>query len=437
VLFSIFVMAIGILSIASLIPAAKSLILDAGKSDRATAAGQTALAEIQNRNMLRLAATELWQDVDGDGIYTVGTDTVVLDNNGNGVADLFTYGCVMDPLFLARNAGIAGSTVFPYDPGTAPTNQFYDGSAFPTRLPRTSPFPAQVGTALHFVLADRIFTAQDDTAFALPSGDGARPARVFSRGVDNGWGVQGVDDDGNGVTDDVSEAGWPGSDDTAQITGDYSWIATMIPSESELLQPGVTPTLYTVSVAVFYKRNLVMPDPATPSDVPSERAMFADFVGSGFGGGDVRLRAVPGSDATRDWLNVRPNQWIMLAGWQAAGNPIDPISGNPYYPTINLPEGSGKNRPIFRWYRVAGAGAVEEDPTEGLIRYVTLAGPDWIPSGGGAILVDTNDDGLGDVPNDIDGDNSNGPTVTAFLFDNCIGVFERVIRVETSPLWSN
>jgi hypothetical protein len=424
VLFSIFVMAIGILSIASLIPAAKSLILDAGKSDRATAAGQTALAEIQNRNMLRLAASELWQDVDGDGAYIVGTDTVVLDNNGNGVADLFSYGCVMDPLFLARNAGIAGSTVFPYDPSTAPTNAFYDGSAFPTRLPRTSPFPAQVGTALHFVLADRIFTAQDDTTFALPSGDGARPARVYSRGVDNGWGVQGVDDDGNGVTDDVSEAGWPGSDDTAQITGDYSWIATMIPSESELLQPSETPTLYTVSVAVFYKRNLVMPDPATPSDVPSERTVYADFIGGGLGGGDVRLWSPAGTPP--DWLKIRPNQWLMLAGWQA--DPMAP-SGFAF---------GGRNRPIFRWYRLAGAGAVEEEDGVATTRDVTLAGPDWRFDLTG---IDTNDDGLSDtIPYDADTtvvQGFNGPTVAAFLFDDCIGVFERVIRVETSPLWSN
>jgi hypothetical protein len=176
--------------------------------------------------------------------------------------------------------------------------------------------------------------------------------------------------------------------------------------------------------------------------VPAERFVYADFVGSGLGGGDVRLRAIPGGNTTTDWLNIRPNQWIMLAGWQATGNPLNPVTGAPLYTSTSLPEGSGLNRPVFRWYRVAGASAIEEDPTVGLVRYVTLAGPDWIPSGAAGVLVDADgsDDGIGDAPNNIDSTDSDigdPPTVTAFLFDDCVGVFERVIRLETSPIWSN
>jgi len=55
--------------------------------------------------------------------------------------------------------------------------------------------------------------------FALPQGSTfielyspANPHRWF-RGADGGWGVAGVDDDGNGVVDDISEAGWVNSDD--------------------------------------------------------------------------------------------------------------------------------------------------------------------------------------------------------------------------------
>jgi prepilin-type N-terminal cleavage/methylation domain-containing protein len=33
------------------------------------------------------------------------------------------------------------------------------------------------------------------------------------RGADGDWGRSGIDDDGNGTTDDISEQGWPGSDD--------------------------------------------------------------------------------------------------------------------------------------------------------------------------------------------------------------------------------
>ena len=44
---------------------------------------------------------------------------------------------------------------------------------------------------------------------------------LVSNGFDGKAGVAGVDDDGNGKTDDASEAGWPGSDDnrTVDVTG--------------------------------------------------------------------------------------------------------------------------------------------------------------------------------------------------------------------------
>ncbi len=35
----------------------------------------------------------------------------------------------------------------------------------------------------------------------------------WMNGPDNAWGRSGVDDDGNGIVDDIGEAGWPGSDD--------------------------------------------------------------------------------------------------------------------------------------------------------------------------------------------------------------------------------
>lgn len=39
----------------------------------------------------------------------------------------------------------------------------------------------------------------------------------WSFGLDGGWGVVGVDDDGNGLVDDVGERGWSGSDDLPAI----------------------------------------------------------------------------------------------------------------------------------------------------------------------------------------------------------------------------
>jgi hypothetical protein len=39
-------------------------------------------------------------------------------------------------------------------------------------------------------------------------------------GEDGAWGVAGTNDDSSGMTDDVAEAGWPGSDDEAVMPGD-------------------------------------------------------------------------------------------------------------------------------------------------------------------------------------------------------------------------
>jgi hypothetical protein len=46
---------------------------------------------------------------------------------------------------------------------------------------------------------------------------------VASPGPDGAWGQVGLDDDGDGTVDNVTEAGWAGSDDLATIPGDPAW----------------------------------------------------------------------------------------------------------------------------------------------------------------------------------------------------------------------
>jgi len=46
--------------------------------------------------------------------------------------------------------------------------------------------------------------------------------QVLLLGADGEWGVAGVDDDGNGIQGDLSEAGWPGSDDMVTIESDVA-----------------------------------------------------------------------------------------------------------------------------------------------------------------------------------------------------------------------
>jgi prepilin-type N-terminal cleavage/methylation domain-containing protein len=74
--------------------------------------------------------------------------------------------------------------------------------------------------ALDFFSADEIGDVDEDNMKEILDGWGNPIAfirwpagYVEHPGPDGAWGITGTDDDGNGVTDDISEAGWPGSDD--------------------------------------------------------------------------------------------------------------------------------------------------------------------------------------------------------------------------------
>jgi hypothetical protein len=435
-----------------MVPVAKKLIVDADATDRAVACGQAALAQIYARNMLRVVAGEPFVDSDGDGIWSSGESYIdyydpaydvynppyggYISYAPASLPDPGGYGAptvCIDPLTIARNDGVAEAAVFPY-------YGFPGNVAGGTRMPRMTPFPVHLGTpALHLSLASRVFTWGDDVVFTLPEGD-ERPQRVYGSGADAAWGEQGTDDDGNGVTDDISEAGFPNTDDTATPQGDYSWLATVAPAESErAMDPynfqadmlGGTRVLFTVSVAVFRKRSLVV---NLDQGVPSERMCLADFVGGGLGGGDVRLHLPNMDSAPEDYFKVRPNQWVMLVGFVA-----DPAST-----TVSLPSGgSGLNRRVYRWYRVAAVASdyyESGDLRNDLARDITLAGPDWTPADttfvAGESGVDTDGDGLADSAYDFDGDASNGATVECCLFDDCVGVYEKTIALEQTSLWA-
>ena len=51
---------------------------------------------------------------------------------------------------------------------------------------------------------------------------------LASPGVDGGWGVAGIDDDGDGTTDNLTESGWPGSDDLSLTPSDPGFSKALI-----------------------------------------------------------------------------------------------------------------------------------------------------------------------------------------------------------------
>ena len=411
VLFAIFVMAIGMLSVASLIPVGKTLLARGAQADRSTACGSAALLEMGLR---RYDRPEMWLYQNPLALpaaqYPMGLPFVI------------------DPLFSAANDGDLTAEWFPYEVAGDPI----PGLGYP-RLNRISvrPFPPtpaflppDPAVPISLAMALRLFTCDDDAVFTVPEDD-SRPVRTYDIGPDNEWGMVGVDDNGDGLDSvlDAGMAGEPGidddgnglvddplelGDDQLNFAGKYSWLITMTPALSEMT-PLIAPAnrkLYTASVVVVNGRKLAPPlaDEATP---PAERMVWCTFQSFGYGGGDVRLRL---DDAGENHFKLQVNQWIMIAG------------------SYEDTSGSGITADHYRWYRIAALGDPKNDTgTEDAdYRDVTLAGPDlavaplpatWQP---------------------IDGDTSTTETEwVAYILDGAVGVFEKTIEVDQPSLWTH
>jgi hypothetical protein len=232
-----------------------------------------------------------------------------------------------------------------------------------------------------FAVAQQIFASTDDPVFALPpdptqrpflqlptSGTASQwsrtqgdyswfavidnvqkpwnPGVVISTGAQGGWGDLASDDNGDGVLDNASEAGWP----TAAIDPD---IALWQQSGSEL---------WHVSVVVVYKRNLQL-IPTSADEIPPERMCL--------GGGDCVIYVPVGMAPSQEWLNVKPNQWIMLSGFP---NLAKQLTDPPVHSQLCS----------VQWFRLSAVGEIQAvtDASGNVTawqRAVTLSGPDLNP----------------------------------------------------------
>jgi len=297
---------------------------------------------------------------------------------------------------------------------------------------------------MSFAQASKIFQSSDDLLFERPDDPTLRPfvvpppttdpwRRATSQGdyswfavIDNeqkpwnpgvngagapgSWGDAGVDDNGDGVIDDIAEAGWP-------TTGDPD-IALWRTSGGEQ---------WHIWVVVVHKRDLQL-IPLTTSDIPPERMCYCDFLSAplpaaagsvlsnaGIGGGDCLLSISSTQAASPDWLNVKVNQWIMLSSWPNLAAPpagvAAPVRGQ---------------LPIVQWFRIAAVGEVVAIPgataaagPAGWQRNVTLAGPDWNPYK----FVDAIA-----VPPTTGFSGTNFQTAYATIVDGAVGVVEGTIE---------
>jgi len=397
VLISVFVLAIGLLGLAALIPVGRYAIVETGKADRSAACGRAGLREIKIRGMLDPTT---WVNYTANNSPIPNTPTQP-DNTGRialGGGATLSYGesFAIDPLCIAREAGNEQIAWFPYHPSDLNGQPLLaDPPPLPnlprmTRVTLTGLLLNTNPTTPSLPLADQVFTWHDDLLFEKPDDRDLRPVALSD------------------------------ATNRQQIDGNYSWMVTLTPALVESPLVVRSKQLYRVSVVVFYKRDLALPTDDDPT--ASERTVTANMLGGGYGGGDVKLTI---SDPVNNqperfaqYLDVKENEWLMLCG------------GVPYtYVDANDNTVIGQ-RGVFRWYRIIAAGEVYEDPNNSdlICRDVTLAGPDWDLGW----CYNPNNAGLEDLDNDGVIQNAE-----AALFDGVIGVYTTLVELDYNLLWGN
>lgn len=402
VLFAIGVVLIGLLGVASLVPVALSHAGRGNVADRASILGVRALHDFRVYGMNNPAN---WRLSNGAPVLNPSLNAIVAANNPNPlpgapapkpymsgglyldyVPNVFSGAYCLDPEFVAVNrAAVAppfNARVFPYyDFATPAEPRMSRISLVPTERAASATIARRsILTSGHAAL---LFQLQDELTTELPGDVTLPPVNPFQSiypGADGRWGIAGTDDDNNGVTDDISEALAPNSDDFAArrlMEHNFSWLATIVPKRDRI---GNFRDTYTLSIVIFNRRDPSMRAFEDSNNNGSydtgelvygnERLLNAEFPaaivavgGLSQGGGEVILRPRPNSPSPIEDLNIREGDWLMLGGSHTGGGQDDLVVD-------------------FQWYRVTGLDEIDTsgaapNPPNPPSRTVTLVGPDW------------------------------------------------------------
>jgi hypothetical protein len=372
-----FVLLFGLMGVAAIFPVGSHYAGRGEQFDRTTALSDSAFGELRSRGLLQPSAW--WYPV----VLNHGMTAEVIsratgrfnlplpqDNSTPGPG----YAFVIDPMSSAEVAGANGADVFPaYDltnvstpsangnntamPNVwlaSTTNPGLIGNRWPLRrltVPSANPDYGDNQNEPPLIpmprpVAETIFRLRDDLAVEFPQKDD-QPSIQRWRAVDrNGQ----LDED---PTDDTPLA--------RDYAGNYSWLATVVPSNPEglsALQPA-SPRFgsesYDVSVAVCYKRYF------TPS-VETERTISAALLP----GGELAMYSASNDAeavdaATKD---LRATQWVAVAG-------VHPATGQfllRWYRILSIDAETAANQPLDP--SVSNSGNLA-------IRRAALEGPDW------------------------------------------------------------
>lgn len=175
---------------------------------------------------------------------------------------------------------------------------------------------------------DQSFPVAMSRGLLVPQGSTVVP------GVDNQWGVAGVDDDGNGVTDDVSEAGYFGSDD---LTRPFDVVNASLAAYGESYGSDLLfADLLAFDVQV-YDPNVPVYRSPTGSDplVPSDPGYIGDGSLTLLGHGayvDMFYRRYTNAPAGTSLFSDAPLQRSGLVGWSGSNPPV--TWGQQCYPAV-------------------------------------------------------------------------------------------------------
>lgn len=379
ILISMFVLLFGLMGVAVIFPVGNQYVVDAEKHDLGSSLAQNAFEELVARGMLR---PEYWHYADPNGNLAAQTATAhnppvefntsfiqpaTLNGNPNANVGLFNlslpggigssqqfgpgHAFVLDPMAtataLAPNPVLPDLDVFPYilnQSGRVYTSNPWQNILAGRRWPIRRLTVLDTNGLMSTAVAETIFRLRDDLAVAQPDEDD-RPS------IQN-W--------------DLNTATATPALLRRQYQGDYSWLATIVPTSGEALvglQPEVSANSYgelryDISVVVFRRREIA----PTPT---SERLVEAEFLFNG----ELALFSTANNpdqvvDAALD--EVFPGTWIAVAG-------------------VNQTTGDF----LLKWYRLLALDKQTDDVllpartvpnlSERTVRgrYAMLEGPDW------------------------------------------------------------
>lgn len=415
-----FVLLFGLMGVAAIFPVGNHYVVEGEKFDLGAALAQNAFEELKGRGMLR---PEFWHYVDyadpsasiygftvtnGNNQLTGEYETSVIQpdltnnqpNPGRGTFNITGapgpgHAFVLDPLGGSADTSLQHVDVFPrytdkdgdvlnrntpglwlVPPNSNPPVPQLTGRRWPVRRITLLDGIGLMQTSV----GETIFRLRDDLAVEQPDKSDVPSIQRWDT-VDT-----------VGTLDDQSD------DDLLrrQYKGDYSWLATIVPTTNEArlaLQPASEDygqIACDVSVVVFRKREF------TPSG-ESERLLSGEL----FQGGELVLYSeLPDDNDAKDEVDnaiddIRPGNWIMVMGHNKTTGAL-----------------------LLKWYRLL---AIDDETSDDQIlnnpsitnpvvgRRAMLAGPDW-PSDS---IID----------------------LRVGLFPGAISVVTKPLRMESSSLW--